>query len=65
MWLEIELSASILALIIIVAVVPLVVVLLSDPALPVPALIGVLAVSVPLAVLLGTSALKLGRQVSG
>ena len=62
-WLGVELSAGIVGLVVVVALLPIVVVLRAEPAFPLPALLGVLSVSLPLAVLLGASALKLGRQV--
>ncbi len=57
------LGAGILALSLLVAAGPLVVVLLSRPEFPVPTAAVALAVSIPAAALLATAALKLSREL--
>jgi hypothetical protein len=62
-WLAVEFGAAILAIAIVVAVGPLVAVLLSGPANPWLAMVAVLSVSVPVATLLGGTALKLSTEL--
>ncbi|MGI0128836.1 MAG: hypothetical protein ACREDE_02165 [Thermoplasmata archaeon] len=62
-WLAIELGAAVTAIAIVVAVGPLVAVLLSGPKEPWLAMIAVLSVSIPVAVLLGGTALKLSWEL--
>jgi hypothetical protein len=64
-WLATELGVSIVAIALVVAVAPWVVVLLADPARPWLASVAVLAVSLPAAVLLALRALKLSRELFG
>lgn len=67
-WLALELSAAILALVLLVALLPLIAIALPaylGRAVPLWAVaVDVLAVSVPLAVLLGASALRLPVEVA-
>ena len=63
-WLAVELSAGIIALILLVALLPAAVVLLAHPLRPAVALVGVLSVSFPLAALLGVSAIRLAKGVA-
>ena len=62
-WLAIELAAGIIAIAIVVALVPLVAILLSEPRHPLLAVVTVLSVSVPVAVVLGASALKMSWEL--
>lgn len=62
-WLAIEFGAAVLAVSILVALLPLVAVLLSRPVDPWLATVAVLSVSVPVAVLLGSTALKLSTEL--
>jgi hypothetical protein len=62
-WLAIELGAGILAIAMVVALGPLIAVLLSDPRHPFLAVVAVLSVSVPVAVLLGGAALKMSWEL--
>ncbi len=62
-WLALELGAGTLALAVVVALVPWVVVLLSGPADPWMATAAVLSVSLPASALLGVSGLKLSRDL--
>lgn len=57
-WLAVEFGAGVLAISMVVAIGPLVAVLLSGPKEPWLAMIAVLSVSVPVALLLGAAALK-------
>ena len=63
-WLAVELYAGIIALILLVALLPAAVVLLAHPLRPAAALVGVLSVSLPLAALLGISAIQLAKEVA-
>jgi hypothetical protein len=62
-WLAIEFGAAVIGISIVVALGPLVAVLLVGPTDPLLAIVGVLSVSVPVAVLLGSSALKLSWEL--
>ena len=62
-WLAIEFGAAVLAIAIVVALGPLVAVLLSGPTDPLLATVAVLSVSVPVAVVLGSTALKLSGEL--
>lgn len=62
-WLAVEFGAAVLAISVVVAVGPLVAVLLSGPTHPWLAMVAVLSVSVPVAVLLGSSAMKLSSEL--
>jgi hypothetical protein len=63
-WLAAELGAGILALTLLVALLPAVAVLLAQPLHPAMALMSVLSVSLPLAGLLGASAIRLAKEVA-
>lgn len=63
-WLALELGAGILAISLLVAILPWVLVLLSRPEYPWVATPAVLAVSVPTAALFGSRAIMLIREVS-
>jgi hypothetical protein len=62
-WLAVELTAGILAVTVVVALGPLVAILLSGPRDPLLATVAVLSVSLPVAVVLGGSAVKLGGEL--
>jgi hypothetical protein len=64
-WLAIEFGAAVIAIAIVVAFGPLVAVLLLNPGDPLLACAVVLSVSVPVAVVLGRSALKLSWELLG
>jgi hypothetical protein len=64
-WLAIELGAAILATAVVVALGPWVAILLSGPRDPLLATVAVLSVSIPVAVLLGSTALKLSGELLG
>jgi hypothetical protein len=65
-WLALELGAGIIALTLLVAILPLVLVLLSEPVHPGLAAAATLAISLPLAILLGAAGfpmvVELGRS---
>lgn len=63
LWIAVELGAGILGLVVVVALLPAILILLTRPALPWAALATVLAVSVPLAALLGLSGARLTREI--
>jgi hypothetical protein len=62
-WLAIEFGAAVLAISIVVALGPLVAVLLSGPSNPLLATVAVLSASVPVAVVLGSTALKVSWEL--
>jgi len=62
-WLAVEFGAAVMAIAIVVALGPLVAVLLAGPRDPWLAMAAVLSVSVPVAVLLGSAALKLSWEL--
>ena len=62
-WLAVELGAAVLAITIVVALGPLVAILLAGPKDPWLAMVAVLSVSVPAAVLLGSTAMKLSWEL--
>jgi hypothetical protein len=63
-WASVELGAGIVALAILVAALPLVLVLWSAPAQPWFAMGAVLPVSIPLAVLLARAGMRLPRELA-
>ncbi len=63
-WLALELGAGILAISLLVAVLPWVLVLLSRPEYPWVATAAVLSVSVPPASVLGARALRLSQELA-
>jgi hypothetical protein len=64
-WLAVEFGAAVLAIAIVVALGPLVAVLLAGPQDPLVAMVATLSVSVPTAVYLGSTAMKLSWELLG
>lgn|GEM_PF-3626016 len=62
-WLAIEFGAAVMATAVVVALGPVVAILLAVPRDPWLAMVAVLSVSVPTAVLLGTAALKVSKEL--
>lgn len=62
-WLAVEFGAAVLAIAIVVALGPLVAVLLVGPKDPLVAIVAVLSLSVPVAVYLGSAAMKLSWEL--